>query len=118
MGDNYEKLKKYVDVRKVYDKEGYNIACNNKLTWHIKKKMTTMMIGIIEQFEKHFGDLWGQGLKDDECTDEQLDDKVLWKKCRERILDIGNTQIRGMEKELKEYIVEMVRHKIDFKKGK
>lgn len=61
----------------------------------IKKKMTTLMIGSLDAFEKTFDDI-----KEDYPED--------WAKVRKQIMDLGNKQIRGVIKEIG-------LHDIDFK---
>lgn len=112
-----EKLKKYVEQRSYYDQEGYKQSCRNRLRNLISKKMRTMMIGFLAEMEKCMGENWGHGQIDGECTDEQLDKKAIWKMCRNNVLDYGNKQIRAIEQELEDYIVELRKKQFLFRKN-
>jgi hypothetical protein len=111
---DFNKLKKYTDERKLYDEKASKQVGRNKLSGSIKKNITTMMIGAIAAFEEAFGEDWGHGLEDDQRTDEQLDDKIVWNQCRERIMDFGNDLIKRMERELNNYNVEALKYTIKF----
>lgn len=113
-----DKLQKFTEERKLYSKENQREAHRNRLKQLIRKKMTTILVGTIDEFEKAFGVNWGHGLEDEDKTDEQLDLAVMWNICRNKIFDRGNIQIRGMEKELDTYDVELIRYESNFKKTK
>lgn len=73
------------------------------------KKFKTCFIFALNEFEDKFGlSIWGHGLADDQITEEQKANRVIWKEVRKHILDKGNTQSRalGMEIDL---------HDIEFK---
>lgn len=76
-----------------------------------------MMIGFLAEMEKCMGENWGHGQIDGECTDEQLDKKAIWKMCRNNVLDYGNKQIRAIEQELEDYIVELRKKQFLFRKN-
>lgn len=103
MGNNYDaKVAKYTANRENYGGD----VLRKKLKGQITSKMRTMMIGTIAQIEKYFGVDWGHGLIDDDCSDNQLDKKAIWKRLRDEILDFGNAKIREVEKEVDKYKVE------------
>ena len=109
-----DKLQKFTQERKLHSKENQREAHRNRLKQLIKKKMTTIMVGAIDEFEKMFGENWGHGLDNDDKTDEQLDLAAAWNICRDKIFDRGNIQIRGMEKEIDTYEVELIRYESNF----
>lgn len=63
----------------------------------IRKHMLTCFIYSLAEFEKEFGELWGEA-KDDETslteTESLMDQK--YERVRKRILDNGNKQIRSL----------------------
>lgn len=109
-----QKLSGYVSDRNKYDKNVEKGSGKRRLNDVLKKLLTTLMIGSISEFEKHFGEDWGHGLMDDQRTDDQLDDKAVWNQCREKIMDLGNKLIKDMNKELNNYNVESVKYQIKF----
>lgn len=110
-----DKLQKFAQERKLNSKENQREAHRNRLKQLIRKKMTTILVGTIDEFEQAFGYNWGHGLENDDKTDEQLDLAVAWNICRDKIFDRGNIQIRGMEKEIDTYEVELIRYESTFK---
>ena len=66
----------------------------------IGKKIETTMIYPLSQFEASFGDMWGNGLQEDQLTDEQKLMRAKWKECRNNILNNGNQQRRNAFAEL------------------
>ncbi len=112
--DNSGKLSKYVSDRAKYDEKVEKGNGKRRLNDVLKKMLTTLMIGSIAEFEKHFGEDWGHGLSDDERNDDQLDDKAVWNQCREKVMDLGNRLIKEMTKELSNYNVEAVKYQLKF----
>lgn len=109
-------LNKYVQDRNSYDNKGRIIAAKERLEKFVEGRVKTLFIGIISDFENHLGDIWGHGKIVDECDDIELDNRVVWKECRNKILDSGHDVIRVLIKELENYSVELRKHKIVFKK--
>lgn len=66
----------------------------------IGKKIETTMIYPLSQVEAAFGHLWGNGLQEDQLTDEQKIMRSKWKECRNNILNNGNQQRRNAFAEL------------------
>ncbi len=109
-----DKLQKFAQERKLINKENTAQAHRNRLKQFMKKKLTTVMVAAIDEFEKSFGENWGHGLTSDEKTDEQLDLTPAWNMCRDEIFNRGNIQIRAMEKELDSYELELIRYESQF----
>jgi hypothetical protein len=63
---------------------------HSKLKHLLKTKIKTTMIGALSAIEEHLGEIL---FSDPKTT-------AMYEKCRQDILDNGNEQIRGMEKEL------------------
>lgn len=112
MSGKEDRLKKFNEQRRVYDKEGAREALKNKLKQSLKKKMTTILVGCVEAVEKKLGNVWGHGKYRDEKNDDELDFTVEWQRCRDLMFDLGNAQIRYMEKELDQYDVDVIKYTI------
>jgi hypothetical protein len=67
----------------------------------IKKKILTATIGSLARFEKFFGHLWGHGKEHISANEEQMLD--LWEEARYEILNLGNQQIRAIDKIFSNY---------------
>lgn len=78
-------------------------AGQDKLKKYISKNITTTMIAAISAFEERYSDLWGNGV--DNLTEEQLREWEIWQETRNKILDIGNANIRHANNELDCYEV-------------
>lgn len=87
-------------------KERFKEGSKERLQKVISQKMKTTMIGAIAAIEQYFGEIWGIGLDEKDCTNEQLDWEDDWRKCREKILNNGNDQLRALLKELDLYEAE------------
>lgn len=85
----------------------------------IAKRFQTTMIGALDQFEKHFGYLWGHDLSDDKLTDNHLYFQDKWDFVRNNILNNGNNQMRKTLKELSSIIEPKTQYHYKFhhKKG-
>jgi hypothetical protein len=66
-----------------------------------EKRCKTIMIGALSEFEKNFGSLWGHDLDRRDKTREQKEWEEVWLEARERILDLGNSQIKKYFYEVK-----------------
>lgn len=76
----------------------------------IGKKMDTVMIFPLSQFEAAFGELWGDKLPEESLTDSQKSMRVKWNKVRDNILNTGNHQKRNAFLELDNHKVEWLRY--------
>ncbi len=104
------KLETMNNMRKSYiqkNKENWKTKCNERLQNIIAKKMTTLMIGSLDNIEKIFGDLWGHGKPE---TDFELECFKEWSILRQAILDLGNKQIRAIKKECEQYDIDWNRY--------
>lgn len=103
-----DKLRKFSQERNDYNKEGRKESIKNRLKQNIRKKMMTVLVGAIDEFEKAFGEVWGHKINSVDKTDGELDFTAVWNQCRDKIFDRGNLQIKGMEKEIDGYEVELI----------
>lgn len=110
----HNKLKKYVEDKKESNKINHLKLSKSNLLNIIKKKLQTIMIGSLSKYEKHFGEEWGLNKKDEECGQKEDEKFDIWEKCRQEILDLGNKQIRDMEKEIDRYNVDLKGYNIKF----
>jgi len=85
----------------------FNLEKNSKLKIQevISTKLRTTFIGALSSIEESFGFLWGDDEDDSKLTPTQLKWKEIWVDCRTRILKNGNSQLRAIKNELKNYIV-------------
>lgn len=83
----------------------------------VSVKVRTAFIGALAAFEDEFGFLWGQGLPEDQLTEEQLDMQELWIRARTNVLNNGNTQLRSLRTEIANQTVKWNRYQTDFQIG-
>jgi hypothetical protein len=110
-----------VNQRKVEEetkKEAFKHTSKARLLRILKRKFETTFIGAVNQVEEIFGFLWGKNVpRDTPLTEEQKKYLTLWNALRNRILNIGNNQLRAMEKELQTHDVTWNRYRITTVKG-
>src|SRR5688572_14088527 len=95
-------LERAVENRKQenIDRKKQNVESSKRqLELIIDKKLQTSFIGAISAIEEEFGALWGDGKR--ELTQEEKKWLDKWNRVRNRILNNGNNQIRGIRNELK-----------------
>ena len=109
-----ERLQKTFRESRVRDSDNKKKNSKEKLRLNLEKKIRTTMIGLIDKIEKYFGEDWGHGLKEEECSDNQLDKYEIWQQCRQEMLDLGNKQIRASSSELDLYDVEFKGYQYHF----
>jgi hypothetical protein len=86
------------------DKEAeYKEASKKRLMNNITKKFNTTTIGSLSIFEESFGFLWGHGIPHNELTDEERHWRTMWSEARTKILDLGNSNLRGSQSEISQY---------------
>ncbi len=85
--------------------ERHHEASNGRLLKILKKKISTSFIGALARFEAHFGEVWGHGLDQSECTPGQLAWRKVWEEARTEVLNNGNAQSRAVESEMGQYTV-------------
>lgn len=78
------------------------------LVENLCRKIQTAAVGAISTFEESFGHLWGNNLRPEELTPEQVEFAEVWRKAREMIFDLLNRQIRNARAELALHDVEFV----------
>jgi hypothetical protein len=87
---------------------------SNKLSHIMGKKIETTFIGAIDSFEKYFGYLWGIDKDEEELTEDEIKMDELWQECRIEILNKGNKQRRGAEKEINNYSISRLHYHYQF----
>lgn len=103
----------------VVKKDVYKDVSKKRLLRILKKKFETTFIGAVNQVEELFGFLWGRNAPmGTSLTDEQKKYLTLWNALRNRILNIGNNQLRAMEKELETHDITWNRYRITTSKGR
>lgn len=114
--DNYEDLLKLKQKKDVERQEKYMESSKHRLKEIAHKKMKTTMIGAIHAIETEFHSQLGYDEEGndlgDKLTDEQIEFRKLFQRCRDKILDIGNNQSRGLSTEIDMYNVEWKRYQI------
>lgn len=110
-----DRLQKVANQRKVCNKAGADRASISRLQNLISQFCKTIFIGNIAKFEAYFGKVWGHGLKEDECMDNQLDMCEVWEQCRDEILNASNTQLRLLIKNLEMFDVNYKGIKTEFR---
>lgn len=91
-----------------------NVKAKERLREVFARKLKTTMIGEIAKVEHFLGHLWGHGLDEKDCTDDQLDLYEIWQQCRDEMLNLGNSQLRAASSELDLYNVEWKGHVTNF----
>ena len=72
----------------------------------VSTKLRTSFIGALDSFERTFGYLWGIDKDSEEPLTKEQDAMLqLWLLTRNRILTLGNNQIRAVEDELEQYTI-------------
>jgi hypothetical protein len=84
----------------------YQEASQKRLRKIIQTKMRTTFVGDVARVEQHLGALWGHGLVEAQLTPSQRTWRQLWLQLRNDILTNGNNQLRALEKELAQYVIE------------
>lgn len=100
-----KRFRKVLDDRNQNDKTRKNEISKDRLKTIIKKHITTVMIGAVAKMENFFGDLWGHGLEEENCSDDQLDKYEVWEQCRDEILTHGNKILNIVMSELNNFEV-------------
>lgn len=104
MGELHQKLQRAHNQSSNLDYQKLQNSSKERLRRIIETKMKTLMIGAIAKIEGFFGEkVWGFRLPESECTNEQLDNELIWEQLRDEILNLGNKQIRATMSELDLY---------------
>lgn len=93
----------------------------------LETKMKTTFICPLNEFEKHFGFLWGDSNYNNGIGNKELKDCLakagfdeelwldIWNQVREKILTNGNNQFRALLNELETYTMHWNRYRMDLK---
>jgi len=87
----------------VDDNNDYKDFSKSRLLNNISKKFNTTTIGSLAIVEDSFGFLWGHGLPYNELSEDQKDWRETWGDVRTKILDLGNSNLRGSQSEISQY---------------
>jgi hypothetical protein len=101
------------ETEAVTSERGYQEASKKRLLKIIEKKLNTSFIGALSKFETCFGQLWGHGKDEMDCTDEELRNREIWNLCRTDVLNNGNNQLRSVQAEILQYTIEWQRHTLN-----
>lgn len=116
-----DQLNRLADLRKqqINESKIYRNGKNRDRFKNIcKKKFQTCFIFPLAEFENVFGEkLIGSGLREDELTEEQKFNRVMWNQLRKNILDKGNGQLRAFLSEIELYSIEYVGYKLTLNSG-
>jgi hypothetical protein len=92
----------------------YKDSSKKRLLNIIKKKFDTTTIGSLAILEELFGDLWGHGIPYKELTSQEKEWRQVWNEARTKILDLGNSNLRGAQSELAQYSLSWNRYVTNF----
>jgi hypothetical protein len=81
----------------------------------VSTKLRTTMVGSLSAVERRFGVLWGQGKDVAELSESERVWREVWYLLREEILDLGNGQLRAIEKEMPQYQIDWKRYRSEFR---
>lgn len=94
--------------------EKYKDSSKKRLLNNLKKKFDTTTIGSLAILEELFGELWGHGLPYKELTEEEEEWREIWNEARTKILDLGNSNLRGAQSEIAQYTLSWNRYVTNF----
>lgn len=119
MGDNWNPLNKAIadqySRRSGESEKKHHKEAEGKFKKEIVRKIRTSFIAALDYFEKTFGYLWGHNKPKSKLTKEEKEYREIWEEVRKQILDKGNAQIRGIEREFHDYIIQSVFSKSESK---
>ena len=94
--------------------ERYKESSKKRLLNIIKKKFDTTTIGSLAILEELFGELWGHGLPYRELEEDEKEWREVWNEARTKILDLGNSNLRGAQSEISQYSLSWNRYVTNF----
>jgi len=100
--------------RKGARQDKYKDSSKKRLLNNIKKKFDTTTIGSLAIIEEFFGELWGHGVHYNELTEEEKEWREDWTEARTKILDLGNSNLRGAHSEISQYSISWNRYVTNF----
>lgn len=111
--DNLRKIREQINQGQKQTRQEY---AKGLLEDIISTRLKTSFIFAIAEFERVFGYLWGQDVQDkSKLTESQLQFLPLFKALRKSVLDNGNDQIREMDEDLEEFMVDLIQKTIVMK---
>jgi len=81
------------DIRSL-QREAARLLQQRNLNKQITTRITTSFIFALSEIEQKLGFLWGQGKREDELTEDELEYRKIFNDLRKSILDMGNYQVR------------------------
>jgi hypothetical protein len=105
--DDYNKLKTIREKIDLDKDKKYKEESKERLKKICSTKIKTTMIGALDSIEKKFKEFYS---KDGKPTNEQLTLQRIFDELRTEILDKGNQQIRNLDTEFEQYVVEWKRY--------
>jgi len=117
--DDYYRMKHEHNLAKSVNRNKFQDNSKNRLISKIKKNFNTTMIGALAAFEEEFGELWGDGMGNEDLSPDQLDERERWERVRSKVLDNGNDQSRSAIEEISNHTISWNRFTTKFivKKG-
>ena len=94
--------------------ERYRESSKKRLLNIIKQKFDTTTIGSLAVLEELFGELWGHGIPYRELTEDEVEWREIWNEARTKILDLGNSNLRGAQSEIAQYTLSWNRYVTHF----
>jgi len=88
------------------DRDNKNKEKRDKLKERLSRNILTSFVFAISEFEKEFGNIWGNNLDISNLSPDQVENREKWARTRKNIFDKGNAQRRFLEKEVDMYSVE------------
>jgi len=92
----------------------YKESSKKRLLNILKKKFDTTTIGTLAILEENLGELWGHGIPYRDLTEEEADFREIWNDIRTKILDLGNSNLRGAQSEIAQYTLSWNRYVTNF----
>ena len=94
--------------------EIFKQSSKKRLLNNIKKKFDTTTIGSLAILEELFGELWGHGLPYRDLDEDEKEWREVWNEARTKILDLGNSNLRGAQSEISQYTLSWNRYVTNF----
>lgn len=107
-------IKRSIEDARRKNKVNYQLYSRKRLIDNLTKKFNTTMIGALAEIEKEFGDLWGQGIDEQDLTKNERKMREKYLNLRTKILNNGNNQLRTAIEEINQYSTEWQKYKMDF----
>jgi hypothetical protein len=102
------------DRRRERTEHKYKDSSKKRFLNILKKKFDTTTIGSLAILEELFGELWGHGIPYGSLTEEEEEWREVWNEVRTKILDLGNSNLRGAQSEIAQYTLSWNRYVTNF----